>query len=106
MKRQITESEKSKLISKYRRADGFVHCFVDDEKIENEKDIHFDHIEPFVKVEETSLDNIAPVCKNHNLAKKYITLLTEQDLIKQQEDIFLTTEKGRAYQEMAIGLKL
>jgi predicted transcriptional regulator len=43
---------------------------------------------------------------NHNLAKKYITLLTEQDLIKQQEDIFLTTEKGRAYQEMAIGLKL
>ena len=43
---------------------------------------------------------------NHNLAKKYITLLTEQDLIKQQEGLFLTTEKGRAYQEMAIGLKL
>ena len=43
---------------------------------------------------------------NHNLAKKYIVLLTEQDLIKQQEGIFVTTEKGRAYQEMAIGLKL
>ena len=43
---------------------------------------------------------------NHNLAKKYIALLTEQDLIKQQEGIFVTTEKGRTYQKMAIGLKL
>jgi len=33
--------------------------------VDNEKEIQFDHIEPFVKVEETSLDNIAPVCKNH-----------------------------------------
>ena len=31
MKRQITDVEKAKLISKYRRQDGFVHCFVDDE---------------------------------------------------------------------------
>ncbi|HJH29375.1 MAG TPA: hypothetical protein C5S51_06740 [Methanosarcinaceae archaeon] len=43
---------------------------------------------------------------NHKIAMKYITLLTEKDLIKQQDNIFLTTEKGRAYQEMAIGLKL
>ena len=43
---------------------------------------------------------------NHNLAKKYIILLTEQNLIKQQEGIFVTTEKGRVYQEMATGLKL
>ena len=43
---------------------------------------------------------------NHNLAKKYIVLLTEQDLIKHQEGIFTTTEKGRAYQEMATVLKL
>ncbi|MCL7411644.1 MAG: winged helix-turn-helix domain-containing protein [Methanosarcinaceae archaeon] len=43
---------------------------------------------------------------NHNLAKKYIVLLTNQDLIKQQENIFVTTEKGRTYQEMANRLKL
>ena len=43
---------------------------------------------------------------NHNLAKKYIVLLTEQNLIEQQKGIFITTEKGRAYQEMANGLKL
>ena len=67
MKRQVTEAEKAKLISKYRQPDGFVHCFVDNEKIDTEIEIHFDHIEPFVKVEETSLDNIAPVCRNHNL---------------------------------------
>lgn len=36
MKRQITEAEKSRLILKYRQADGFVHCFVDNEKIDNE----------------------------------------------------------------------
>jgi hypothetical protein len=33
MKRQITEAEKEKLISKYPQADGFVHCFMDNEKI-------------------------------------------------------------------------
>jgi len=87
MKRQITEAEKAKLISKYRQADGFVHCFVDNEKIENEKEIQFDHIEPFVKVEETSLDNIAPVCKNHNLAKKEMTLSEYRDKL-QMENFF------------------
>lgn len=87
MKRQITEAEKAKLISKYRQPDGFVHCFVDNEKIENEKEIHFDHIEPFAKVEETSLDNIAPVCKNHNLAKKEMTLSEYRDKL-QMENFF------------------
>ncbi len=82
MKRQINDVEKVKLISKYRQPDGFVHCFVDNEKIENEKDIHFDHIEPFAKVEETSLDNIAPVCKNHNLAKKDMTLSEYRDKLQ------------------------
>jgi hypothetical protein len=87
MKRQITEDEKAKLISKYRQTDGFIHCFVDNERIENEKEIHFDHIEPFAKVEETSLNNIAPVCKNHNLAKKDMTLSEYRDKL-QMENFF------------------
>jgi len=87
MKRQITNAEKSKLILMYRQADGFVHCFVDNEKIDNEKEIQFDHIEPFVKVEGTSLDNIAPVCKNHNLAKKDMTLSEYRDKL-QMESFF------------------
>jgi len=87
MKRQVTEAEKAKLISKYRQPDGFVHCFVDNEKIDTEIEIHFDHIEPFVKVEETSLDNIAPVCRNHNLAKKDMTLSEYRDKL-QMENFF------------------
>lgn len=79
MKRQINDAEKVKLLSKYRQEDGFIHCFVDNEKIETEKDIQFDHIEPYAKVEETSLDNIAPVCKKHNLAKKDMTLSEYRD---------------------------
>jgi hypothetical protein len=87
MKRQITEAERVKLILKCRQQDGFIHCFVDNERIENEKEIHFDHIEPFAKVEETSLDNIAPVCKNHNLAKKDMTLSEYRDKL-QMESFF------------------
>ncbi|KFI36575.1 hypothetical protein HX99_03290 [Peptococcaceae bacterium SCADC1_2_3] len=60
---------------------------MDNEKIDNEKEIQFDHIEPFVKVEGTSLDNIAPVCKNHNLAKKDMTLSEYRDKL-QMESFF------------------
>ncbi len=87
MKRQLTDAEKARLIAKHRRPDGYVHCFVDDERIENEKEIYFDHIEPFAKVEETSLDNMAPVCRNHNLAKKDMTLSEYRDKL-QMEDFF------------------
>jgi len=43
---------------------------------------------------------------NHNIAKKYIVLLTDNELIKQQEGLFTTTDKGRAYQEMVKELEL
>ena len=85
MKRQITEAEKAMLLSKYRQPDGFVHCFVDNEKIENEKEIHFDHIVPFAKVEETILDNMAPVCKKHNFAKKDMTLSEYRDKLQMEK---------------------
>ncbi len=87
MKRQISDAQKVQVMTKYRKVDGSIHCFVDNEKIENEKDIHFDHIEPFAKVEENSPDNIAPVCKNHNLAKKDMTLSEYRDKL-QMEDFF------------------
>lgn len=85
MKRQITESEKAQLLVKYRQPDSFIHCFVDNEIIENEKDIHFDHIDPFSKVEKTYLENIAPVCKNHNLAKKDMSLSEYRDKLNMEK---------------------
>lgn len=78
-KRQITESERARLILDNRQPDGFVHCFIDNNIIENDKDIQFDHIEPFAKVGQTFLDNMAPVCGKHNRAKKDMTLLEYRD---------------------------
>ncbi len=95
MKRQITEAEKVVVLAKYRQPDGSVHCFVDNEKIENEKEIQFDHIEPFAKVEETSLDNIAPVCKNHNLAKKDMTLSEYRDKLQMESFFERFEETGK-----------
>ena len=85
MKRQINESEKEKIIARYRQPDGYVHCFIDNEKIENEKDIQYDHIVPYAKIEETSIDNIAPVCKKHNLAKKDMSLSEYRDKLQMEE---------------------
>ncbi|NLY22758.1 MAG: HNH endonuclease [Bacteroidales bacterium] len=92
MKRQISDSEKQILLEKNRKKDGKIYCFIDNEPIEDEKNIHFDHIDPFAKSEDTSLDNIAPVCKNHNLAKKDMSLseyrdkLSIEKLFKSKED--------------------
>ncbi|MFZ6038239.1 MAG: HNH endonuclease signature motif containing protein [Bacteroidota bacterium] len=92
MKRQISESEKQILLNQHRQPDGKIYCFVDNEPIDDEKSIQFDHIDPFVKSENTSLDNIAPVCKNHNLAKKDMSLseyrdkLSIEKLFKSKED--------------------
>lgn len=82
MKRQITESEKNILLEKHKDGNGNIRCFVDNETIEDIKDIHFDHIIPFVKSEDTSLDNIAPVCRKHNLAKKDMSLSEYRDKLK------------------------
>jgi len=93
MRRQITESEKQLLLDRHRRSDGKIYCFIDDEPIDDEKSIQFDHIDPFAKSEDTSLDNIAPVCKNHNLAKKDMSLseyrdkLSIEKLFKSKEDV-------------------
>ncbi|HEY5536478.1 MAG TPA: HNH endonuclease signature motif containing protein [Ignavibacteria bacterium] len=92
MKRQINESEKQQLLVIHRNKDGRIYCFIDNEPIEDTKNIHFDHIDPFAKSEETSLDNIAPVCKNHNLAKKDMSLseyrdkLSIEKLFKEKEN--------------------
>ena len=79
-RRQLTETEKAELIAKYRKDDGFVRCFVDNNIIENEKDIQFDHIIPWVIAKnEAYKDNMAPVCRKHNLAKRDMTLSEYRD---------------------------
>lgn len=98
-KRQITDSERSKLISENRQSDGLVHCFIDNGIIENDKDIQFDHIEPYVKVKKTFLDNMAPICRKHNLAKKDMTLSEYRDKLN-MDNLF------REYESKGSQLKL
>lgn len=95
MKRQITESEKRELLANNRRSDGKIYCFIDDEPIEDEKSIQFDHIDPFVKSEDTSLANIAPVCKNHNLAKKDMSLIEYRDKLSIEKLFKSNEDKGK-----------
>jgi len=43
---------------------------------------------------------------NFSFAQKYLEMLTEKELIKQENGFFITTDKGKVFQEMAKELKL
>lgn len=43
---------------------------------------------------------------NFNVARQYLEILKEKGLIKQENGLFITTEKGRVFQETAKELRL
>ena len=43
---------------------------------------------------------------NFNIAQKYLEMLNEKGLIKHENGLFITTDKGKVFQEIAKGLKL
>jgi predicted transcriptional regulator len=43
---------------------------------------------------------------NFNIAQKYLEILTEKELIRHENGLFITTDKGKIFQEMAKGIKL
>jgi predicted transcriptional regulator len=43
---------------------------------------------------------------NFKIATKYLELLKDKELIRQENGLFITTEKGKIYQELAKELKL
>jgi hypothetical protein len=49
MKRQISDTEKQILLNNHRKSDGKIYCFIDNEPIDDEKSIQFDHIAPFIE---------------------------------------------------------
>ena len=49
---------------------------------------------------------IARVNLNFNIAQKYLEMLTEKQLIRHENGLFITTNKGKVFQEMAKELKL
>jgi predicted transcriptional regulator len=49
---------------------------------------------------------ICEVNLNFNIAQKYLEMLNEKELIRHENGLFITTNKGKVFQEMAKELKL
>ncbi len=43
---------------------------------------------------------------NFNIASKYLEMLNEKELIRHEKGFFITTDKGKVFQEIAKELKL
>jgi predicted transcriptional regulator len=43
---------------------------------------------------------------NSGVAEKYLQMLSEKELIRYEKGLFITTDKGRVFQEMAKEIKL
>lgn len=69
LNRQITESEKMQIIERFGRK-----CYATGHDILETDEIHFDHIKAFVNDGASEIDNIAPMCQQHNLQKGRLPL--------------------------------
>jgi hypothetical protein len=69
MKRQLNDEEKDIITKRFGRK-----CYATGHQIPEGEEIHFDHIKAYVSGGPTELDNIAPMCKHHNLSKGQLPL--------------------------------
>ena len=69
LKRQLDDSEKEIILKRHGRI-----CFATSHKIPNEDKVHFDHIRAYALGGPSELDNIAPMCEQHNKAKGMLPL--------------------------------
>ena len=69
MKRQLNNVEKEEILQKFGRI-----CYATGHIIPEGEEIHFDHIKAYSTGGLTELNNIAPMCKTHNLAKGTLPL--------------------------------
>ena len=76
-KRQINEREKQQVLEKHGRV-----CFVDGAPIDDDESLEFHHIRPYSKSKETTIDNIAPVCKAHHRRIRTMSLQEFRDYLE------------------------
>src|SRR5216684_1481418 len=81
LKRQLTDSEKEKVLAQQRR-NGILHCFVNDHPIENEDEVEFHHIKPFSEDGPTEIANIGAVCKTHHRRIRTLSLSEFRDQLE------------------------
>lgn len=69
LKRQLNADEKAHVLRTHGRK-----CFATGHAIADGEDVHFDHIHAFSLNGASELDNIAPMCQDHNLQKGTLSL--------------------------------
>lgn len=69
LNRQVDDSEKEQIIKRFGR-----NCYATGHKILETEELHFDHIRAFANEGASEVDNIAPMCKDHNLQKGRLPL--------------------------------
>lgn len=69
LRRQISDDEKQTVLARYGRK-----CFANGHAIADGEPVHFDHIRAYALGGESELDNIAPMCEQHNKAKGTLPL--------------------------------
>jgi len=69
LKRQLNDDEKKQIMKVHGRK-----CFATGHDIPDGEEVHFDHIHPFTLDGISELDNIAPMCQDHNLQKGTLAL--------------------------------
>jgi len=80
LRRQLSETEKEKLLKQHGR-----RCFVDGEPIPDEDPIEYHHVKPFSEEGPTTLDNIAPVCRRHHLTIGTMSLQEYRDKLELEQ---------------------
>ena len=79
-KRQLSDEEKEIVLRKHG-----MRCFVTGHPIESEKDLDFHHLKAYGIGGETTIDNIAPVCRKHHRTIGTMSLLEYRDKLKMEE---------------------
>jgi hypothetical protein len=69
LKRQLDDHEKQTILKRFGR-----NCFATGHAIPEGESLHFDHIRAFALGGPSELDNIAPMCEQHNKAKGTLPL--------------------------------
>jgi len=98
MKRQLNNDEKEEILSRYGRI-----CYANGHMIPDGVEVHFDHVKAYSAGGATELNNIAPMCREHNMAKG--TLPLEDFRIKLKIDEFFKKGDRLTLKDLLLHLK-
>jgi hypothetical protein len=87
LKRQLTDDEKQQILKQHGRK-----CFATGHVIPEGEPLHFDHIKAYSQGFASEMDNIAPMCAQHNKEKSTLSLEDFRTKLR-LADFFLTGDK-------------